>query len=74
MKATLYFLAGIIFTYLFGALVAWDVNPDNWHIVWRLWCLVWAVFWGLSGFVYGGMLDDHSHRIERSKYRPRRLD
>ncbi len=42
-------IVGVLFTYVFGALVAWNRNPGEWHFLWRLWCIGWAFFWGVVG-------------------------
>ena len=47
-------LVGVLVCYLFGALLAWDVNPGHWGYILRLWCVCWAVVWGLCGAIIGG--------------------
>jgi hypothetical protein len=42
-------LVGVFCTYLFGAVIAWDLNPGDWDWVWRSWCTIWAIFWAAFG-------------------------
>lgn len=46
-------LAGIVFTYLCGAMVAWEFDPGAWSTFWRLICATCAVFWASFGATIG---------------------
>jgi hypothetical protein len=45
---------GLLIVYLFGALIAWDWNPGDWHLLWRLWCAAWGIIWASSGAIICG--------------------
>jgi hypothetical protein len=49
MKKIKYFIGfviGVLFVYIVGSLVGWDLNPGQWNGFWRFWCVVWALGWG----------------------------
>lgn len=58
MHKLIWSIGGIAITYAFGALCAWGVNPGEWHILWRFWCLGWAVVWAIGGLAIGAAIDD----------------
>lgn len=45
IRATIGAAIGVAICYLFGAVIAWEYNPEHWPLFLRLWCVLWAVFW-----------------------------
>lgn len=49
---------GLLVVYLTGALVAWDINPGNWGILWRFWCVGWAIIWMIGSAATVAAIED----------------